>query len=170
MKSLTDIIVENYAHINFKPPKGVKTACKRGLELKADYGGAGLTSAAVSWASKLSKGSPISPEKVRKMHAYFARHEVDRKKDWDDPPTPGYVAWMLWGGNSGRSWSAKIVKQLDAADKRKPRRDETKKPKKKGLVGAGGAWKTAKRQAKKQGKGNNEKYIGAIYKSMTGGK
>ncbi len=44
------------------------------------------------------------------------------------------------------------------------------KYKKKGLVGPGGAWKTAKRQAKKQGQEDNDNYVGAIFKKMQGKK
>ena len=50
--------------------------------------------------------------------------------------------------------------------------EATKRPKwkKKGLVGPGGAEKTAKRQAAKQGKKNNKAYVSAIYAKMTGKK
>ena len=112
MKTLKQIIFE----AAMSPPSAVKAACKRGLELKGDHGGGGLTSAAVAWAKKLAAGQPISPEKARKMHAFFARHKVDKKPHWDSPPTPGYVAWQLWGGDAGKTWAAKIVKQLDKED------------------------------------------------------
>ena len=169
MKSLTQLLHESYAHINMRPPEGVKSACKRGLALKGKHGGDGLTGAAVAWAKKLSTGQPITPEKVRKMHAFFARHKVDKRAGWDKPPTPGYVAWQLWGGDAGRAWSDKLCKQLDKSDSNA---NEAAKPnwKKKGLVGPGGAMKTAKRQAKKQGKKNNKAYVSAIYAKMTGKK
>lgn len=102
------------SEIDFTPPQGVRAACKRGLELRPEHGGDGLTQAAVSWARKLASGSPISPEKAKKMNAYFARHVVDKKAGWDSPPTPGYVAWLLWGGDPGKAWSAKLTKQLNA--------------------------------------------------------
>ncbi len=165
MRSLTDLILEA-SNINMRPPEGVRSACKRGLALKGEHGGDGLTSAAVAWAKKLAAGQPISTEKARKMNAYFARHKVDRKPGWDSPPTPGYVAWLLWGGDAGRSWSAKLVKQLDRST------SEAKKPKwkQKGWVGPGGAAKTAERQAAKQGKKKNKAYKSAIYARMTGKK
>lgn len=119
MKSLKSIVLESYAHINFNPPQGVRSACQRGLDLKKDYGGDGLTSAAISWARKLANGGKISPEKAKKMHAYFARHIVDKKESWSNPPTPGYVAWLLWGGDAGKAWSEKLTKQIDSAGKNK---------------------------------------------------
>ena len=36
------------------------------------------------------------------MRAWHARHAVDKRPDWDNPPTPGYVAFLLWGGEPGR--------------------------------------------------------------------
>ncbi len=105
MKKLKQLLEEE-ANAPIVPPSGVQSACKRGLELKDEYGGDGLTPAAVSWARKIANGEAVSPEKLSKMNAYFARHKVDKKKNWDSPPTPGYVAWLLWGGDAGRAWAS----------------------------------------------------------------
>jgi hypothetical protein len=32
--------------------------------------------------------------------------------------SPAWVSWLLWGGSSGQGWFAKLVKQMDAADKK----------------------------------------------------
>lgn len=49
------------------------------------------------------------------MNAWFARHAVDRKPGWSLPgkETPGYVAWLLWGGDAGRTWAADKVRELE---------------------------------------------------------
>ena len=57
------------------------------------------------------------------MKSYFARHEVDKQAEGFSPgeegyPSAGAVAWLLWGGNPGQSWSNKLVKQIDAADEK----------------------------------------------------
>ena len=96
------------------PPKGVRDACKRGLELQPEHGGKGLVEETLTWAHAFVDGKPATPEKLRKMRAWFARHEVDHKVGWDDPPTPGFVAWLLWGGDAGKSWSQSVVPKLDA--------------------------------------------------------
>jgi hypothetical protein len=52
----------------------------------------------------------MTPDKVRRMAAWLARHETDlRSPEADayldgerDRPTPGQVAWLLWGGDIGR--------------------------------------------------------------------
>ena len=53
----------------------------------------------------------ISPDKVRRMAAWLARHRVDLDSPRadayldgeSDRPTPGQVAWLLWGGDLGRA-------------------------------------------------------------------
>ena len=30
----------------------------------------------------------------------------------------GYVAGLLWGGDAGKSWANKVVRQMEAADNR----------------------------------------------------
>ncbi len=52
----------------------------------------------------------ISADKVRRMAAWLARHDSDLKSPRADDyldgdserPTPGQVAWLLWGGDIGR--------------------------------------------------------------------
>jgi hypothetical protein len=44
------------------------------------------------------------------MHSFFSRHAVDKKgKGWkqgeEGYPSNGLIAWLLWGGDSGRSWA-----------------------------------------------------------------
>jgi hypothetical protein len=50
------------------------------------------------------------------MRAWFARHdEASKSPGWDKPgeEKPGYVAWLLWGGNAAMNWSARKVKELE---------------------------------------------------------
>lgn len=110
-----------YDAINMKPPDGVREELKRGLAWhKEGKSGKGLVSATVAWARRLAAGQPISPAKAVKMRAWLARHEVDKKgtgyKPGDDGfPSPGRVAWALWGGDAAVAWSNKLVGQLEAA-------------------------------------------------------
>jgi hypothetical protein len=55
------------------------------------------------------------------MVSYFARHEVDKKGEGWSPgedgfPSNGRIAWALWGGDAGQTWSAKIAKSMDVRD------------------------------------------------------
>lgn len=104
--------------LDLKPPKEVQKACQAGLDLQPQYGGQGLVKETLEWARKLAAGRPATLPKARKMRAWFSRHKVDRKKGWSDPPTPGYVAWQLWGGDAGRQWAQRIV-EAASQDRRK---------------------------------------------------
>jgi hypothetical protein len=100
----------------------VRDAAAKGLELRAEHGRGG-TEVGVARARDLSNGRPVSPDTARRMKAYFDRHESDQKgQGWnpgeDGYPSAGKIAWLLWGGDPGRSWCEKLVKQMNAADAR----------------------------------------------------
>jgi hypothetical protein len=45
-----------------------------------------------------------------RMHSYFSRHEIDKEAEGFRPgedgyPSPGRVAWGLWGGDPGQRWA-----------------------------------------------------------------
>ena len=111
-----------YDHIDFKPPAGAKSAAKRGLELLKIKKAA--TPVGKARARDLINGKNLSPSTVRRMFSFFSRHEVDKdSKAWKEQtpssPSKGYVAWLLWGGDAGFAWARKVVRQMDAADKKK---------------------------------------------------
>lgn len=113
---------KKYDHIDFTPPKGVRAAAKRGLEMRKEHGRGG-TAIGVARARDLSNGKQISPSTAKRMKAYFDRHQPDQKaKGFDSGeegyPSAGRVAWELWGGDAGYAWAKKLVKQMEAADKK----------------------------------------------------
>lgn len=102
--------------VNLTPPKGAQAACRRGLRLHEDgRSGDGLRPQTVREARKMAAGEAVSEDKVRRMRAWFARHASDRTEGWDTPgeETPGFVAWLLWGGDPGRAWAERKVAELD---------------------------------------------------------
>ena len=110
-----------YDHIDFSPPKSVRDEAARGLELREEHGRGG-TEVGVARARDLKNGKNVSPSTAKRMKSYFARHEVDRQGEGFSPgedgyPSAGKIAWLLWGGDPGKSWANKLVTQIDAADK-----------------------------------------------------
>lgn len=105
--------------IDMTPPEGVIEEFRRGLRWYDEgHGGDGLVRATIQWAHRLARGEPITEAKVRKMRAWLARHEVDKEGEGFRPgedgyPSPGRVAWALWGGDPAVSWSEKLIGQLD---------------------------------------------------------
>lgn len=119
-----------YSHINFKPPESVSKAAERGLEYRRKNKGKGGLSAkqaskqgigsGVQRAVNLKNRDTVSPKVINQMVSFFARHAKNKgvekgKQPWEDK---GRIAWLLWGGDSGKSWADKIKRQLDAADKK----------------------------------------------------
>jgi len=103
----------------FVPPQGVISNAKRGLELRREFNRGG-TEVGVARARSLSNGQSIPLETIRRMVSYFARHEVDKKgEDWGNTsnPSAGYIAWLLWGGDAGKTWANSISEREKKKDK-----------------------------------------------------
>lgn len=100
----------------FTPPAGVRESMRRGLKWHEDgYSGDGLRPQTVAEARSIANGESQGVDKLTRMRAWFARHQVDRSaKNRDkDRPTPGEVAWELWGGDAGKSWSESIMSRVE---------------------------------------------------------
>ena len=111
------ILEGKYSHISFSPPASVRSAAKRGLELRKKYGRGG-TAVGIARARDLSNGKEMSPSTIKRMTSFFARHEVDKKGEGWGKDSNGYIAWLLWGGDAGWSWAKKVARQMEAADKK----------------------------------------------------
>lgn len=93
--------------LSFAPPRAVRSAAAEGLRLREKFGFGG-TAVGVARARDLSNGRPVSLETIGRMVAYFARHGAQKPTNpgTKADPTPWLVAWLLWGGEPGRAWSA----------------------------------------------------------------
>lgn len=106
---------EERGDLDLRPPATVAAAASRGLELRREYGRGG-TAVGVARARDLSNRRELTVETAKRMVAYFTRHEVDlqapaAKRGNPGYPSAGYIAWLLWGGDAGRTWARKIVRQ-----------------------------------------------------------
>lgn len=93
----------------YKPTEGMASAARRALKWKEE-GKPGGTLVGLARANQLKDREPLSEDVVLRMHSFFSRHAVDKKATGfnsgeEGYPTPGRVAWDLWGGDSGESWS-----------------------------------------------------------------
>ena len=119
-KKAETLAPKRYSHIDFTPPAGVQEAAARALEVRADKPESqrGMTPVGIARARDLKQGKQLSPDTVKRMLAYFTRHEVDKRGSTWDEQGKGWQAWHGWGGDAGFSWSRKIVKQMKAADEK----------------------------------------------------
>jgi hypothetical protein len=112
------------------PPEGAREEARRGLEWRQEYNRGG-TMVGVARARDLANGADISPDTIRRMVSFFARHEVDKQGRGYNPGEPGYpsagrIAWALWGGDPGRTWAEaqakRLEKKMTEQDNRRPAR------------------------------------------------
>jgi capsid protein len=110
-----------YDGIDFTPPEGAREAAKRALDVreKKPASQKGMTAVGLARARDLIKGVKFSPDTVRRMKAFFDRHEVDKKGSTWDEQGKGWQAWNGWGGDAGYAWARKVVGQMEARDKEK---------------------------------------------------
>jgi hypothetical protein len=99
------------------PPEAVQAAARRGLELRAEQAPSnrGGTSVGLRRAAQLANGQPVSLSTLKRMVSFFARHEVDKQGEGWGVDSKGYQAWLLWGGNPGRTWAARMIRRLERA-------------------------------------------------------
>ena len=130
-RSQNDVAIKAHANgaDSFSPPEGVRSAAKRGLELRSKFGRGG-TSVGIARGRDLSNGKAVSSSTIRRMNSFFARHAVDKRPDWSNPakPSNGYIAHLLWGGDAGRAWASKISRHLDATKKERVTTKSKNKP------------------------------------------
>ena len=101
----------------YTPTDGMVAEARRGLEWRRTFNRGG-TEIGVARARDIVNRSNLSRETVGRMVSYFARHEVDKQGEGFNRGEPGYpsagrIAWALWGGDPGKSWSESIIQSLD---------------------------------------------------------
>ena len=100
----------------YKPTSGMASAAKRALKWRAD-GKPGGTLVGLARANQLKDRDPLTASTVLRMFSFFSRHEVDKRATGFNSgeegfPSKGRVAWDLWGGDGGYSWSTAKRNQI----------------------------------------------------------
>ncbi len=108
--------------INTKPTDGMVSAARKALDWRKEYGRGG-TAVGVARARDIINRSNLSISSVKRMYSFFARHEVDKKAEGFNSgeegfPSAGRIAWGLWGGDAGQTWSKRIVDRINSIDDR----------------------------------------------------
>ena len=104
------------AEKTYTPTDGMASAARRALKWKEE-GKRGGTTVGLARANQLVKKESLSQSTVLRMYSFFSRHEVDKKAEGFNSgeegfPSPGRVAWDLWGGDAGASWSKQKRDQI----------------------------------------------------------
>ena len=102
--------------MKYRPNAGMKEAAQRALDWKAE-GFDGGTRVGLARANQIVNGETLSEDTILRMYSFFSRHEVDKQAEGfnageDGFPSPGRVAWDLWGGDAGFRWATAKRNQI----------------------------------------------------------
>ena len=109
--------------INTKPNNSMAEEAARGLQWRKKYNRGGTT-VGVARANQLMNKENLSIDTVKRMYSFFSRHEVDKQAEGFSQgekgyPSAGRIAWALWGGDAGFSWSTKVRNQIEREQNKK---------------------------------------------------
>lgn len=122
-EELVDTTEDNFhefksiSDIDMKPTAGMVSEAKKGLEWRREYGRGG-TAVGVARARDIANGKNLSESTIKRMYSFFSRHQKSTKggkgfkPGQEGFPSGGRIAWALWGGDAGFSWSKKKVEEI----------------------------------------------------------
>ena len=111
----------------FTAPQAVADNAQRALDVRATKPESqrGMTPVGLARANQLAKREPVSLVTVRRMVAYFDRHEIDKEGATWDEQGKGWQAWNGWGGDEGRAWARRIIEENSMETKASRRHSES---------------------------------------------
>ena len=109
------------------PTESMQAAARRALRWKEE-GRAGGTRVGLARAHQIDNGELISEDTILRMYSFFRRHEVDKEAEGfeqgeDGFPSPGRVAWDLWGGDAGYAWATRLRDKILRGEKLETKSD-----------------------------------------------
>lgn len=116
--------------IDTTPTNSMAEEAARGLQWRKKYKRGGTT-VGVARANQLMNKENLSVDTVLRMYSFFSRHEVDKQAEGFSQgekgyPSGGRIAWALWGGDAGFSWSTKVRNQIEREREGKAEADALK--------------------------------------------
>ena len=111
--------------IDLTPTQAMQRRAIKGLEWRREFKRGG-TLVGVRRANQLAQRQELSPDVVKRMRSFHARHAVDLEapknklgnESADGYPGAGLIASFLWGYLEGRDWSDRKVAELNKIDER----------------------------------------------------
>ena len=74
----------------------------------------GMTSVGIARARDIANRTTLTPDTVKRMVSFFARHEVDKSGETWPAKGKGWQAWNGWGGDAGYRWAKSKLKMIEA--------------------------------------------------------
>ena len=94
----------------------MKVEAQKGLDWREEFGRGGTRVGAVR-ARQIVAGENLSDDTIKRMFSFFSRHEVNKKAEGfyageEGYPSASRIAWALWGGDAGFTWSRRLVEKM----------------------------------------------------------
>lgn len=107
---------------SYAPNDAMVREARLGLGWRQTYGRGG-TEVGVARARDIVNRKNLSITSIARMISFFARHEVDKdgqgfRPGEDGYPSAGRIAWALWGGDAGRAWATRIMREHQSLTER----------------------------------------------------
>ena len=101
---------------SYVPNDAMVANAKRALDVRASStpSNRGMTDVGIARARDIINKRALSEDTVRRMKAYFDRHEIDKQGETWSEQGKGWQAWNGWGGDAGQTWANAIVERLNA--------------------------------------------------------
>jgi hypothetical protein len=117
----SNLLTINLETGSYIPTNAMAENAKRALDVreKKPASKRGMTSVGIARARDLVNKRPMSEDTVRRMKAFFDRHEIDKQGDTWDEQGKGWQAWHGWGGDAGQTWANSIVERLNKQAEKK---------------------------------------------------
>ena len=99
----------------FKPTAAMAANARRALRIRSEKPPSqrGMTPVGLARANQLIRRDNLSLDTVRRMKAYFDRHQKDKQgSSWSDYGK-GRQAWDGWGGDEGWTWAKRILTRIE---------------------------------------------------------
>jgi hypothetical protein len=107
---------------SYAPNDAMVREARLGLGWRQTFGRGG-TEVGVARARDIVNRRNLSITSIARMISFFARHEVDKdaqgfRPGEDGYPSAGRIAWALWGGDAGRAWATRIMREFQSLTER----------------------------------------------------
>lgn len=114
-------ITINFETDSYLPTNAIAENARQALKVRETKPASqrGMTAVGIARARDLMNKRPLSEDSVRRMKAFFDRHEVDKQGETWDEKGKGWQAWNGWGGDEGYVWSTSIVERLNKQAEKK---------------------------------------------------
>ena len=103
------------ADVDLRPTEEMAKNAARALDVRRakPQSERGMIAVGLARARDISNRVELSPDTVKRMVSFFARHEVDKQGSSWPEQGKGWQAWNGWGGDAGFAWAKRKVKELE---------------------------------------------------------